>query len=130
MARPRLPQAKAEASGAVMKNAGRFAGRKTPKRTRPVGEPYSRMTETERWYWEEFVNELPWLHSGHRVLLRMACRLTARMDEGEEFGVSATQALSSILSKLGATPTDETKVVHGSDEEEDPAAEFFAKRPN
>jgi hypothetical protein len=51
------------------------------------------------------------------------------MDDAE-FGVSATQALSSILSKLGATPVDETKVNHGGEEDEDPADEFFTGRPN
>lgn len=130
MARPRLPQAKAEASGAVLKNAGRFADRKVPKRTRPLGEPYARMNEVEREYWAEFARELPWLHSGHRVLLRLTCQLAARMDSGEEMGVSASQALSSLLSKLGATPVDETKVSHGGgDEDEDPAEQFFT-RPN
>lgn len=127
MPRPRLPMAKAEASGAIAKNAGRFRDRKAPKRTRPVGEPYAKMTEIERGYWAEFVQELPWLHSGHRVMLRMACQLSARMDEGSEMGVSAMQALSAMLSKLGATPTDETKVTQADDEDEDD--EFFGK-PN
>ena len=128
MARPRLPQAKAEASGAVLKNAGRFKGRQTPKITRPLGKPYAGMSEGELRYWREFEEELPWLRSGHRVLLRMACQFSARMDEGE-LGVSAAQALSAILSKLGATPVDETKVAHGGGEEEDPGEEFFG-RPN
>jgi hypothetical protein len=128
MARPRLPQAKAEASGAILKNAGRFAGRSAPKRVRPIGEPYAAMTEMEVWYWREFAEELPWLNSGHRVLLRMACRLSARLDTDPDFGVSATQALSSILSKLGATPVDETKVVHGGGED-DEDDQFFGK-PN
>jgi hypothetical protein len=127
MPRPRLPMAKAEASGAIAKNAGRFRDRKAPKRTRPVGEPYAKMNEIERGYWAEFVQELPWLHSGHRVMLRMACQLSARMDEGSEMGVSAMQALSAMLSKLGATPTDETKVTQPDDEDEDD--EFFGK-PN
>jgi hypothetical protein len=85
------------------------------------------MNEIERGYWAEFVQELPWLHSGHRVMLRMACQLSARMDEGSEMGVSAMQALSAMLSKLGATPTDETKVSQSDDEDEDD--EFFGK-PN
>ena len=129
MARPRLPQAKAEASGAVVKNAGRFDGRKPPKRTRPVGEPYARMTPEQKACWAEFAAEMPWLHSAHRTLLRLACYHAARLDTDEEFGVSATQALSSILSKLGATPVDETKVAHSDDIESDPADEFFG-RPN
>jgi hypothetical protein len=129
MARPRLPQAKAEASGAVLKNAGRFSDRSAPKRSRPIGEPYAAMTDGERGYWEEFKAELPWLNSGHRVLLRLACRFSARLDTDPDFGVSASQALSSILSKLGATPTDETKVAHGDGEEEDASDRFFT-RPN
>lgn len=130
MARNRLPQAVAEISGATLKDPGRFRDRKPPSRVRPLGEPYARMNEIEREYWAEFASELPWLNSGHRVLLRLACRLASRLDEGDEFGVSAAQALSSILSKLGATPTDETKVNHGEgDDEQDPAEQFF-KRPH
>lgn len=128
MPRPRLPAAKAEASGAALKNAGRFKNRKAPANKRPVGKPYAGMPPVEVGYWKEFVAELPWLHSGHRVLLRMACRLAARLD-GDDFGVSAAQALSSILSKLGATPVDETKVADGGGEEEDPGESFFG-RPN
>lgn len=129
MARSRLPQAKAEASGAILKNAGRFGDRKAPKHTRPVGEPYARMTEAQKECWRELVQDMPWLHSAHRTLLRLACYHAARLDTDPEFGVSATQALSSILSKLGATPVDETKVLHGDGDDEDPAEAFFA-RPN
>ena len=124
MAKPRLPAAKAEASGAAIKNPQRFDGRTAPKRTRPIGEPYANMTDEQKAAWEEFRYELPWLNSGHRALLRLACILTARMND-PEFGVSAMHALSSALSKLGATPVDETKVNHGGDEEEDPADKFF-----
>lgn len=129
MARPRLPQAKAEVSGAAIKNAGRFEDRKAPKRTRPIGEPYARMTDAQKECWHDLAVDMPWLHSAHRLLLRLACYHAARLDTDPEFGVSATQALSSILSKLGATPVDETKVIHGDDGEEDPADRFFT-RPN
>ena len=131
MARPRLPQAKAEVSGAIVKNVGRFADRKAAKHTRPIGDPYLKMTDDQRAAWYEYAEELPWLNSSHRPLLRLACIWTAKMDD-VEFGVSATQALSAILSKLGATPVDETKVNHGSEEDEDPADKYFASsgRPN
>lgn len=128
MARPRLPAAKAEASGAAIKNAGRFADRKAPKGTSPLGAPYVRMTDEQKEVWEECRAEMPWLNGSHRRLLRVACILSARMDD-PEMGVSALQALSSILSKLGATPVDETKVTHGEDDDEDPADEFF-RRPH
>ena len=130
MPRPRLPQAKAEASGAVLKNAGRFADRKAPKRQRPLGEPYATMTDEQKACWREMAGDMPWLHSAHRVLLRLACYHAAKLEAGGEFGVSATTALSAILSKLGATPVDETKVVHGDgDGDEDPAESYFT-RPN
>ncbi|WP_312237062.1 hypothetical protein [Stenotrophomonas sp.] len=125
MARPRLPVAKAATGGAAVKNPGRHAGRKKPKGTRALGEPYKTMTAAQKRAWAEFEREMPWLNASHRVLLRLACFWTAKMDDPEaDFGVSATQALSSILSKLGATPVDESKVSHGTDED-DPDDEFF-----
>ena len=129
MARSRLPQAKAEASGAVLKNAGRFKDRKAPKRTKPLGEPYVKMTDAEKAAWAELAVDIPWLHSGHRTLLQMVCRIKARLDAGEDVGVSAMNLLSSLLSKLGATPVDETKVSHGEGDDEDAADRFF-DRPN
>lgn len=125
MPRPRLPVAKAATSGAVIKNPGRHSGRKRPPGTRPLGEPFKTMTAAEKRAWKEFAAEMSWLNSSHRVLLRLACLWTARMEDPKaEFGVSATQALSSILSKLGATPVDESKVSHGGDED-DAGEEFF-----
>lgn len=111
-----------------MHDPQRFRDRKTPSRKRPLGDPYLKMTDAQKEAWAEYAAEMPWLHSAHRPLLRLACIWTAKMDDAD-FGVSATQALSSILSKLGATPVDETKVMHGDGEEEDPADAFFA-RPN
>lgn len=128
MARPRTPTAKAEVAGANLVHPERFKDRTKPKRTRPVGEPYATMTDPQRVAWAEYQRDLPWLTSSHRPLLRMACIWTARMEE-TDFGVSATKALSSILSKLGATPVDESKVNHGGDDDEDPSDRFF-NRPH
>jgi hypothetical protein len=128
MAKPRLPAIKAEVSGAALINAGRFADRKAPKGTRPLGEPYARMTPEQKEAWEEYRAELPWLNASHRVILRLACLWTAKLDDPEgDFGVSATQALSSILSKLAATPVDETKVNLPDDGESDPSDAFFSR---
>lgn len=122
MANHRLPVAKAKVTGADVKNPGRHAGRKQPSGTRAVGEPYRLMTDAQQAQWFEFVRDLPWLNSSHRVLLRLACKLAVDMD-GEDFGVSKAQALGSILSKLGATPVDESKItVPDETSEED---EFF-----
>jgi hypothetical protein len=84
------------------------------------------MTAEQKAVWAEFQQEMPWLTSAHRPLLRLACIWTAKMDEAD-FGVSATKALSAVLSKLGATPVDESKVNHAADEEEDPADRFFGR---
>lgn len=124
MARPRLPQQKAETSGAVVVNPGRFKDRKKPKKTRPLGQPYAAMTECQQGYWHDMAVDMPWLNSSHRLLLRLACIWAAKLDDSD-FGISATNALSAILSKLGATPVDESKVNHGEGEEDDPADKFF-----
>lgn len=125
MANPRLPAMKAEVTGAAAKNAGRYADRKAPKGTRPLGEPYKAMTESQREAWNEFRDELPWLNSSHRALLQVACVLRARLNNEPDMGVNALQAYSAVLSKLAATPVDETKVNYGGEEETDPADRYF-----
>lgn len=121
MAAPRLPVDKARVTGKDERSPGRFEGRGKPVGTRPIGEPYSKMNEEEKAQWYEFARDLPWLNSSHRVILRVACRLTVALD-GDDFGVSKAQALSSILSKLGATPADESRVSMPETDERD---EFF-----
>lgn len=128
MANPRLPALKAAVTGAADKNPQRHRNRKAPKGTRPLGEPFARMTEGQRQAWEAFRAELPWLNSSHRALLQVACVLRDRVDTDPEVGVSAIQAYSAILSKLAATPVDETKVMLGDDEEDE--EEGFFRRPN
>jgi hypothetical protein len=81
------------------------------------------MTNPQKAAWNELRNECPWLHSAHRPLVRLAATLMARMDTGE-LGVSGMQALSGILSKLAATPVDETKANHAADDD-DPSDKFF-----
>lgn len=125
MARPRLPAAKAQVSGAIINDAGRFKDRKAPKGTRKLGEPYANMTADEQDAWHEFACELPWLNSSHRALVQIACRLRARLNTDPEMGVNALQAYSAVLSKLAATPVDETKVVMPDDEEGDPTDKYF-----
>lgn len=126
MARNRTPKAKAEVSGAAAHDPQRFRDRPKVK-GRPVGEPYTAMTESQRTVWAECQSEMPWLRSHHRQLLRQACVLAARLDTDPEFGVSAHQALSAIWSKLGATPVDESKVNYAPGDEEQPEDKFFGR---
>ena len=126
MARSRLPTAKAFTSGAALKNAKRYRNRRALTGARPVGIPYPNMTAIEQRYWHEFAAGLPWLTSRHRVLLRTACCLSARL-ESNELGVTAARALSGILSKLGATPIDQARIASIDGEDEDPAEAFFGR---
>lgn len=128
MARNRLPRRKAETAGSLLKNPGRFKGRPALQNAKPVGEPYPGMSPTEVKFWREFQAGLPWLRSSHRVLLRMACQFSARMDDGH-LGVSGMHALSSMLSKLGATPVDEAKMPTRDPDDADAGEKFFG-RPN
>jgi len=128
MARPRTPKDKAELSGAAVVHPARFKERSSPKSKRPLGEPYAKMNAAQKEAWEELRYEMPWLTSSDRVMVRLACMWIAKMDN-EDFGVSATQGLSSILSKLGASPSDVSKVNHDTGEEEDPSDKFF-NRPH
>lgn len=125
MANPRLPAKVAEVTGAAARSPYRHKDRKAPKGTRPLGEPYKAMSDTEQVAWHEFASELPWLNSSHRALLQLACRLRARLNSDPDMGVNAMQAYSAILSKLAATPVDETKVNYGDDAETDPADRYF-----
>jgi hypothetical protein len=126
MPRQRIPTAKAEASGAAAKNPARFKDRKKPKSSRPLGEPYKTMTDEQKKAWFEIQYEMPWLTSSDRIMVRLACSWIARM-EMDDLGVAASGVLSTLLSKLGGTPVDVSKVMHVGEEEADPADEFFAK---
>lgn len=121
----RTPTDKAEVNGRAAHDPARFKDRSRPKGTRPLGEPYKRMTEEQQACWHELAYECPWLHSAHRPVVRLACTFLAKMDEPDGIGISAANTLSALLSKLGATPSDESKVNHGSGESDDPDDEFF-----
>ncbi len=126
MPQHRMPLAKAESKGAIKNSPSRYAGRKESKRRRPVGKPYANMTEAQVFFWDEFVTNCPWLHSAHRIILRAACVMSEKLDR-DELPIRDIGGLSSLLSKLGATPVDETRVIHGDDGEEgdDPAAKYL-----
>lgn len=120
MPRPRLPQQKAEVSGAIGKNAGRFKDRAVSGKTRSVGQPYASMTEYQCMAWQQLTSEAPWLNSSHRQMLRLACIVIALIEEGrEEIGVKHITTLRAVLSSLGMTPIDETKVAHKEEEDVD-----------
>jgi hypothetical protein len=65
-----------------------------------------------------------WLDASPRTLVRIATILTARPDDpGVALNVVATP--SAVLSKLGATPVDSSKVAALAQVEDDPLDRFF-----
>lgn len=125
MPRPRLPEAKAQLSGAILKHPERFKDRKEPPAGGPLGAASTYLDESEQTAWEAYRREIPWLRESDRSIVEIACSVRGRMIAGEKVGVSALNVLRSCLSQLGATPTDRSKVVQLDEKRTDPTEEFF-----
>jgi hypothetical protein len=118
MPNPRLPLAKAVATAAAIKNPQRHSNRKQPKSTAPLGAPSPFLKNGAVAAWEGFRREIPWLTEAHRAMVEVASNLRGRLIDGEEVGVNALSLLQVVMGKLGATPTDESKVNFGEDSDE------------
>src|SRR3546814_16545427 len=75
----------------------------------PLGDPYANMTETEQFHCRAIERDIPWVHSSHRLIVRLACMLHARMDE-DKLGLTGVRSLLSLLSKLGAPTVEAGRV--------------------
>lgn len=122
MPKPRLPNVVATVIGAADKNPGRFRGRNDPM-TAPLGEPSPRLKPTEREAWGKFVAERPWLVESDRPMLEIACALRSRVIGRRGMTINVVQVYSAVLSKLGASPADRSKVAMPPQEDE--PDEFF-----
>lgn len=130
MARPRTPKAKAAATGAALKNKGRFEERNEPAVNDEIGPPPDWMQDSDaskaRTAWQVMAIEIPWLNSSHRALMEIAASIRGRLMAGGEVGVQALNLLRQCLGQMGATPADASKAGAKPDgESEDPADEFF-----
>ena len=126
MARPRVPRAKALATGRVQHDPKRFANRKEPESTGPLGPPPAWMTnKDQRESWETFRSDVPWLNKSHRCLTGIACVARADLISGGEFNVRMLTLLRQCLGSMGATPADASKVTLPKDEVEDPSDKYF-----
>jgi len=118
----RAPAAKAKVTGAALRNPKRHAQRSEPASAALGGAPAHLDLHAKR-AWARFRAELPWLTAADNALLEIAATVRGRMLAGEVPGTTALSMYQSVLSKLGATPTDRSKV-NVPDEEEEPD-EFF-----
>lgn len=128
MPAPRSPVAKAKVTGAEVKNPQRHRPRSEPK-VSELGEPSGFLDQYGIKAWEGFRRELPWLAESDRALVEIASSVRGRLLSGDDVGVTALSMLQSILSKMGASPADRSKVMVPDGEEEDPSDKFFG-RPN
>ena len=121
MPNPRTPAAKAKATGANVAHPGRHASRSEPK-GKPLGDAAEFLDEFGKRAWEGFKRELPWLMESDRAVMEVCAQVRGLLLAGEEVGVTKLSMYQSMLSKLGATPADRTRIDAPDDEEED---EFF-----
>ncbi len=122
MARSRTPVAKAKVTGATLKDPQRHRDRKEPS-GRPLGKASDFLDVNGQKAWEGFKRELPWLMESDRSMVEIAASVRGRLLGGEDVGVQALSMLQSILTKLGASPADRSKVALPDDEKE--KDEFF-----
>lgn len=121
MPAPRTPAAKADITGAADKNPQRHRERAEPKGSQ-LGKPSAFLDDYGQQAWEGFKRELPWLMESDRALVEVASSVRGRLLAGEDVGVTALSMLQSILSKMGGSPADRTRVSAPEEEERD---EFF-----
>ena len=107
--RPRLPNDVARITGAVEKNAGRFADRADPKVAR-LGQAPEYLNDEEKQAWDLIASEMPWLGASDRMIVEMASRVRAKMKEGP-LSITAATEMRQILNALGATPAARSKVL-------------------
>lgn len=104
MARPKLPIAYADVTGATVRNPGRYTGAARPA-LEPLGEPYEKLTPQEKKIWGEFRAEIPWLRKSDRPMTAIACSLIARSEGPEGLPITGQQILRRILNSFGGSPT-------------------------
>ena len=121
--RPRLPQEVAKITGAIAKNAGRFTDRASPK-VKSLGPAPSKYDDAQREIWDSFNDDFPWLGRADRELVRLAVDLRTIIDSGEA-PVAVYAQMRLLLSSMGGTPVDRSKVAAPDDEEKDPTDEFL-----
>jgi len=110
MARSRTPVQKAKLTGADKKNPKRHKARKAPA-SALLGAPPAYLDKFGKKAWTLFKKELPWLKDSHRAFMEAACIARGKIISGEGLTATQTTTYQAMLSKLGATPADESKVL-------------------
>ena len=129
MARSRTPVKKAAITGAAKKNPQRHKKRKTAK-SGMLGTAPAYLDKHAKRAWTSFKKELPWLKENHRAFMEAACVLRGKIISKDGLTATQTTTYQAMLSKLGATPADESRVMLGDwggsidENDEAPANDF------
>jgi hypothetical protein len=83
------------------------------------------MSKAEVIAWHTFIYEVPWLTSADRNILRMACRLKVATESAVKINLGHYSQFSRLLSKLGCTPCDRTRVSVPDDDTETAEERYF-----
>lgn len=112
MARPRTPTSLLELRGAFKEHPERKAERANePRPTEPLGKPPSGMTAAQKKVWKELASlVVPGvLTISDRIAVELAVVLTSRLRDGS-IKTQEISILTTLLGKLGMTPSDRAKV--------------------
>jgi phage terminase small subunit len=113
MPTPRKSLSQLAASGTLGKNLGRYQSRLAaqPNFIRPVGKAPPHLPAVERAVWAELVRGAPpgLLQRSDRLILEVLSRLVVRMRTSDP-KTSELNCLINVLSRMGLTPLDRTKL--------------------
>ena len=124
MARPRLPVEVASVTGADKRSPGRFKGRVEPV-VKSLGPAPKTFDDAQVEIWNEFNADFPWLGRSDRRLVGLAVRLQTMIDVNPECPVAVIAQMRMLLSAMGGTPVDRSKVSAQDEESTDPADAFI-----
>lgn len=122
--RPRLPNDVAKLTGANLKDPQRFRNRFDPKAVKSLGPAPKQFDDDQREIWDMFNADFPWLGRADRSLVKMAVMMDQMIDSGEA-PVAVFAQYRLLLSSMGGTPVDRSKVSAPDDDGKDPADEFL-----
>jgi hypothetical protein len=98
MSRPRVPLAKAIATGRVLHDKKRFNNRNEPPSNGPLGPPPKWMKNAnQREAWNTFADELPWLNHSHRAIVGIACDIRGKLISGDDVSVIRSESASTLF---------------------------------
>jgi hypothetical protein len=90
-----------------------------------LGQAPKRFTAAQVEIWDEFNEDFPWLGRSDRRVVGLAVMLQHMIDTDPDCPVAVFAQMRMLLSSMGGTPVDRSKVQAPEEESEDPADAFL-----